>query len=70
MTDAVVRAAIGADDLRRAAELRWEWKGSQDHAARAAFADGLVAWADARAALILLDIAIPVGGPSLADEST
>ena len=50
MTDAMVRAAAGADDLRGAAELRWEWKGDEDRLGRAEFAEGLVAWAEAHAA--------------------
>lgn len=47
--DAVVRASTGVDDIRGAALLRWEWKGDDDPADRAEFADGLVAWAEARA---------------------
>ena len=49
MTTTTVRVATESGDLRGAALLRWEWKGDDDSAARAEFADGFVAWAGAHA---------------------
>lgn len=50
MTDVIVRTTAGADDIRGMAALRWEWKGEGTPADETAFADALVAWAEANSA--------------------